>query len=47
VNFLIKKMPKTLCAVCDNDDFDNVDGFYYCNVCGTKNEVRISIGFEQ
>lgn len=39
LELFFKKMPKTLCAVCDGDNFDNIDGFYYCSICGTKYEA--------
>jgi hypothetical protein len=29
------------CGVCDGNDFENTDGFYYCNICGTKYEVAM------
>ena len=32
-------MPKTLCEICDNDKFDNINGFYYCTVCSTQSKV--------
>jgi hypothetical protein len=28
------------CEVCDNDEFESLDGYYYCTVCGTKSSVR-------
>ena len=32
-------MPKFQCAQCDNDHFENLDGFYYCSVCNMKLQV--------
>ncbi len=31
--------PKFQCAQCDNDQFENLDGFYYCSVCNMKLQV--------
>ncbi len=33
-------MPKTICEICDNDQFENINGFYYCTVCNTQSKVR-------
>jgi hypothetical protein len=27
------------CQVCDNDKFENLDGYYYCTICATKSLV--------
>ncbi|CAF0746594.1 unnamed protein product [Brachionus calyciflorus] len=31
-------MPKLICSICESDSFENIDGFYYCNVCGNKSQ---------
>jgi hypothetical protein len=30
-----------ICEICDSNEFENLDGFYYCIVCGTKSLVDI------
>ncbi len=34
-------MSRNLCEICDNDEFENLDGFYYCTQCGTKSLVIV------
>ena len=31
------------CEICDNDKFENLDGYYYCTICGTKSQVDFNL----
>lgn len=38
-------MPKIICTICENDNFENIDGFYYCIVCGNQSKVSVFYKF--
>ncbi|RNA41963.1 TATA box-binding -associated factor RNA polymerase I subunit B [Brachionus plicatilis] len=42
-------MPKIVCTTCESDNFENIDGFYYCSVCGSqsKNVCDIELSDEE
>ena len=31
---------RNVCTVCEGTSFENIDGFYFCLICGTKAQVR-------
>ena len=34
------KMP--VCVLCEGENFDSIDGLYFCQGCGTQSQVSIN-----